>query len=179
MQRPRLKDRLRRALLESILTAAEQTLSDGLRAVRMNDIAERAGVAVGTLYNHFADRDALLGALIAWRCNEILARVDQILDTEGLPFPERLRLIFEAALSFVVEHRPFCAPLLPGLYARLQRLVSRGVKEGALRAAGADLFPALLIGTLRGAFLRLGLLDESTPINPADVSRFCLEGAGA
>ena len=158
--------------------------------MRMNDVAQRAAVAVGTLYNHFADRDALIAALIEWRCNDILARVDQLLDAEGLPFPERLRLIFDAALRFVVEHRPFCSlyilseatknhsPLVPALYARLQRLVNRGVKEGALRAAGAELFPALLLGTLRGAFLRQWRLDESTPISPADVSRFFLEGAG-
>ena len=189
-KRTRLKDRLRRAVIESILTAAEQALSGGSPAVRMNDIAQRAAVAVGTLYNHFTDREALIAALIEWRCNDILARVDQLLDAEGLPFPERLRLIFEAALRFVVEHRPFCclylqseatqnhAPLVPALYARLQRLVNRGVKEGALRAAGAELFPALLLGTLRGAFMRQWRLEVSTSISAADMSRFFLEGAG-
>lgn len=188
-ERPRLKDRLRHAIIESILTAAEQALSEGLQAVRMNDIAERAGVAVGTLYNHFADRDELLAALIEWRCKELLARVDHAVDAEGLSFRERLRLMFEAALSFVLEHRPFCslylqseatthrASLLPTIYARLERLVRRGVREGALRRGGADLFPALLLSTIRGAFFRL--LDESTRISPADLSRFFLEGAGA
>src|SRR5579864_4597882 len=97
---PRLKDRIRQATIDSILAAAEQVLSEGLHTARMNDIAQRAGVAVGTLYNHFADRDAIVEALMAERKRQLLERVDQVIDADGPAFAERLRLLFEVSSNF-------------------------------------------------------------------------------
>ena len=63
---PRLRHRLREETVSAILEAAEHEFaSDGLHAARMERIAARAGVAVGTLYNHFDDREALVLALVA------------------------------------------------------------------------------------------------------------------
>src|SRR5438105_4207948 len=154
---PRLKDRIRQATVEAILGAAEQVLSQGLHSARMNDIAQRAGVAVGTLYNHFADRDAIVAALLDQRRLELLGRVDQVIEAEGLPFAERLRLLFEVTSAFFVQHLPFYSVyvqcevgksnhMLPEVYARMEKVVKRGIKERALRGDGAELFPALLMG---------------------------------
>lgn len=44
--------------------AADLMLRNGLRATTMEAIARAAGVAKPTLYNHFADKDAVLTALI-------------------------------------------------------------------------------------------------------------------
>src|SRR5262245_42434353 len=60
----RLKDKLREVTSTAIIEAAEEVfLKQGLQAP-MELIADRAGVAVGTLYNHFADRRALTDALL-------------------------------------------------------------------------------------------------------------------
>jgi AcrR family transcriptional regulator len=189
---PRLKDRIRQATVEAILEAAEQVLSEGLHTARMNDIAQRAGVAVGTLYNHFADRDAIVNALMAERKRQLLERVDQVLDAEGLPFAERLRLVFEVTSNFFVQHMPFygvyaqCETIkgglktLPDVYARMEKLVKRGVREKALRADSEEIFPALLMGTVRAIFVRLQVLgDKAGQIDPAELTRFFLDGAGA
>lgn len=48
-----------------LLAAAERRFgTQGYEATAMNDIAEAAGVGVGTLYHHFPDKRALLLALI-------------------------------------------------------------------------------------------------------------------
>jgi AcrR family transcriptional regulator len=48
-----------------LLAAAEQRFgAQGYEATAMNEIAETAGVGVGTLYHHFPDKRALLLALI-------------------------------------------------------------------------------------------------------------------
>src|SRR5262245_43374599 len=48
-----------------VLQAAESLFSRrGYEATSMADVAERAGVGVGTLYHHFPDKRALLLALI-------------------------------------------------------------------------------------------------------------------
>ena len=78
--RVRLRQRLRAETRAAILAAAEEVFAArGLRGARMEAIASRAGVAVGTLYNHFQDREALLSALIQSRRQALLDRVDRAL----------------------------------------------------------------------------------------------------
>src|SRR5581483_65544 len=50
--------------VSAILDAAAQVLeAGGLAAFTTNAVAERAGVSIGTLYQYFADKQALLRAL--------------------------------------------------------------------------------------------------------------------
>src|SRR3954471_15366151 len=63
-ERQTLRGRIRETTVQAILSAAEEVFADdGFHAARMGAIAAKAGVSVGTLYNHFEDRDALLGGL--------------------------------------------------------------------------------------------------------------------
>ena len=55
------KARTRRALLD----AALEVLAEQGEGFSTADIAQRAGVSHGTIYNYFADRDELVGALVA------------------------------------------------------------------------------------------------------------------
>ncbi|CAM5602761.1 hypothetical protein SFUMM280S_07477 [Streptomyces fumanus] len=48
---------------EALLSAARRAFLDGDTDAHVEDIARRAGVAVGTLYRHFATREALI---MAW-----------------------------------------------------------------------------------------------------------------
>lgn len=50
--------------VDAILTAALQLLeSDGVDQLTTNHVAERAGVSIGTVYQYFSDKQAILGAL--------------------------------------------------------------------------------------------------------------------
>ena len=52
------------ATVDSILEAATQVLQrGGVAAFNTNAVAERAGVSVGTLYQYFRDKDAILVAV--------------------------------------------------------------------------------------------------------------------
>src|SRR4051812_42124777 len=78
---PNLRTRLREATAAAILEAAEQIFAEkGIENGHMNDIAAVAGVAVGTLYNHFKDRDALLTELLQARREGLLALMDDFLE---------------------------------------------------------------------------------------------------
>ncbi len=80
--------RAREAASTVILEAAEEVASQrGLEATSTAAIAERAGVAVGTLYNYFPDRDALIAALFKYRRDELIPRiVAAAAETKHLPF---------------------------------------------------------------------------------------------
>jgi AcrR family transcriptional regulator len=72
-----LRARLRTATREAILDAAAELLGgDGTAQTRMEDIAAKAGVAVGTVYNHFEDRTALVSALLETRTEALLEALD-------------------------------------------------------------------------------------------------------
>ena len=72
-----LRAKFRHATREAILNAAAGILgSDSAAQARKEDIAARAGVAVGTVYNYFEDRRALVTALLETRTKVLLDALD-------------------------------------------------------------------------------------------------------
>lgn len=85
--------------------------------VRMDEIAARAGVAKGTLYLHFRDKEALYLALIDDGLRRQLADVRAHLTDVSDPF-DKVRYITRAAVVFFETH-PHFLELLPSLQAKL------------------------------------------------------------
>jgi AcrR family transcriptional regulator len=106
---PPLKARLREAASEVILDAVEEVaLERGLDGASIAAIADRAGVAVGTLYNYFPDRDAMISALFQARRSELAPRVVAAAkDAEAMPFEQRLRSYVRAVFAAFEARRPF------------------------------------------------------------------------
>src|SRR5581483_1999770 len=111
-----LRSRLREEAGQAMIAAAEAVFAErGLSGASMGEIAARAGVAVGTLYNHFEDREALLAGLLDARRIELLSRIDRGLkETAGRPFREQLRTLLANLLEHKQAHRKFFQILLQG-----------------------------------------------------------------
>ena len=76
-----LRDRLRESTRDAILDAAASAFNTGgASAVRMEDIAAGAGIAVGTLYNYFRDRQSLVASLLRSRTQVLLDALDAAAD---------------------------------------------------------------------------------------------------
>jgi AcrR family transcriptional regulator len=200
---PKLRSRLREATALAILDAAEEIFAErGASAAHMNDNAARAGVAVGTLYNHFKDRDALLAALIELRRAAVLDLMDQFLaePTSGdfrTDLTELVRLMggyFERNRRFhQIMHRleyglnpeafpetAACAPQMrQAMYVRLDKLIKRGLKQKALRPALAEYYPYLLMGIFRSMKMHQSENSSDAPLPLDEVVRFFMEGAGS
>ena len=82
----------------SILEASAQILEKGgLAAFTTNAVAERAGVSIGTLYQYFADKNALLMALAREEMEAALGEVGRALRGDGDPSVEgRVRAMVRA-----------------------------------------------------------------------------------
>jgi len=82
----------------SIVEAAAQILEKGgLSAFTTNAVAERAGVSIGTLYQYFADKNALLMALARGEMEAALREVGRALQGESDPSVEgRVRAMVRA-----------------------------------------------------------------------------------
>jgi AcrR family transcriptional regulator len=103
---------------ERIFDAAKAVLEqEGIHGLSMRRIAQRSGLSPMSLYRHFADKDALLNALMADGLAAWEARVRAIRTKGPLQWLERLSDEF---LSFAVEepHRFDAAFFLPAPKAR-------------------------------------------------------------
>jgi AcrR family transcriptional regulator len=165
--RGRLREQFRAATRDAILAAAEQALAQhGARGAKMEIIAVTAGIAVGTLYNYFADRQELIDALFEVRRGELVAALDVALEqAQAQPFEQRLEAFLGAGLDHFRAHRQFIALVMQDeltsgqgsrwnmqleLRARAERLIAQGVGSGLLRPEDEGTYPHVLIGLLKG-----------------------------
>src|SRR5271169_3535193 len=88
---PRRRDEARALFHNAILDAAEVVFAErGFHGARIQDIAKRARIAVGTVYNHFEDKDAVLAALLEQRAEEMASQLRPRRD-DARTFTLRLR----------------------------------------------------------------------------------------
>ena len=78
----------------------------GMSAATMQEIAREAGVAKGTIYLYFRDRDELVERTFETAIGELHKRIDAALDRD-LPFEEKFREIIRSQLAFFGEHAEF------------------------------------------------------------------------
>ncbi|WP_169518300.1 TetR/AcrR family transcriptional regulator [Solimonas variicoloris] len=71
-----------RQMVDALLDAAEREIGTrGLDATTTNHVAARAGVSIGSLYQYFAGKDAIVEALLQRHAQRLLAAVDARLRT--------------------------------------------------------------------------------------------------
>ena len=87
--------------VSAILEAAAQVLeAGGLAGFTTNAVAERAGVSIGTLYQYFADKQALLRALADREIRRTLAAIAVALRGDPLaPGEQRVRAMVRALVN--------------------------------------------------------------------------------
>jgi AcrR family transcriptional regulator len=87
--------------VQAILEGAAQVLeAGGLAAFTTNAVSARAGVSIGTLYQYFADKQALLRSLAERELQTVLANVRRALSGEVDPSIEgRVRAMVRAMVN--------------------------------------------------------------------------------
>ncbi|HEX7832591.1 MAG TPA: TetR/AcrR family transcriptional regulator [Thermoanaerobaculia bacterium] len=78
----------------------------GMAAATMQEIADEAGVAKGTIYLYFRDRDELVEKTFESAMQELMAQIDEALERD-VPFEQRMRAVTEAQLAFFAQNREF------------------------------------------------------------------------
>ena len=144
---------------ERVLEAAKAVFSAGGAEASLEAVARRAGVGIGTLYRHFATREALYEAVYR-REVEQLGELAEQLKNEARPV-DGLRRWLSANVEFVATKKGMAAALAlaahgsPELHSytfvRLTRavgaLLDRAVAAGEIRA---DVGPEDLLRALVG-----------------------------
>ena len=171
----------REAILEGAL---DEFSARGFAAARLEDVAKRAGVAKGTIYLYFADKEALFQELVRFQIGPVMSAFETVLAS---PLPLK-SLIDQAAEIFTREvfgtrrkqvmrliisegprfpalaefyYREVLGPILKAVRARLQRALEHGeIADDALVR-----FPQLLGAATVMAVVWQGLFDRFEPLD--------------
>lgn len=180
---PSPRDQTRALFRAAVLQAAEQVFAEkGFHGARIQDVAARARVAVGTVYNYFQEKEELLEALLREQGDQV-ARAYQARPDDPEDFEGRFRARNKRVIAFLEEHRSFFAvaanhglfdverggvPVRAGalpctlshLPNQTDLLLREGIEQGALRPADPTRLQRFLGGAMRATLL--GALRDNT-----------------
>lgn len=135
-----------------VFEATAQVLDEhGEPALTTNRIAERAGVSVGTLYQYFDSKEAIVLAMLAREREQCIATLDTLLANTDAADPDP-RAVLRAFIRFYLEAFGTGAPGRRALVRLAWRLDSQQVLVQYLREASERI--ALHIGRMRHPLLR-------------------------
>jgi len=163
------KERIKEQGRQEILKAAMALFSErGFHSVSMHQIAEQAGMAVGTLYNFFASKEELYNALMEVCVAGVAEVLMPILDDTGVGPLDKVLRVIAAHEHLVQENAPYLRlsqsrfsdratktdmgiksqAVLDQIQQGLARVFQEGIKKGVFRALDpmlmAELFRAIM-----------------------------------
>ncbi|MFE9683604.1 TetR/AcrR family transcriptional regulator [Streptomyces sp. NPDC006285] len=156
---------------DRLVTEARSTFAEKGADASLEDVAKRAGVGIGTLYRHFPNRHALLGAVFADAVSDLLTRSHELLDD---PHPcTALVTWLRAVITHASEYRGLSRALMSASHDDASALARC---SGPMREAGNALLlraqeagtvrPGVSIGDLLQLTNAIALAAEETPDDP-------------
>jgi AcrR family transcriptional regulator len=172
----------------------DEFVARGFAATRLDDVAKRAGVAKGTIYLHFKDKEALFQELVRSALVPLIARLvvapapgrsarDTLEEFVGLFAHEVMSTRRGDILRLIIaEGARF--PKLADFYYRevvsrgmtgMRMLIERGIAQGEIRNAGLAQFPQLAVAPAIVAVIWHGLFGRIAPLDATAMLRVHLD----
>src|SRR5262252_7824471 len=176
---------------DAILAAAlDEFAAQGFAAARLDDVAKRAGVAKGTIYLYFADKESLFQELIRFKMGPVVGTLESVFAADlpirviaeqaieifireiyGTHRKQVLRLIISEGPRFPAlaefYYREVLARILTAVRARLTRAQARGeISDDTLIR-----FPQLIGAGFILAVVWHGLFERFEPLDVAALVR--------
>ena len=176
---------------EAIVAAAlDVFVEKGFAAARMEDIARWAGVAKGTIYLHFSDKEALFEAIVR---QEIRPRLDAaaLRVQDGIRLEEFLGQVFMPVFQDVANTRRGAVirlligesgrfPKLAEVYYRvvvepgialMSKVARRALERGELRDDTLVRFPQLMVAPIIFTVVWKGLFERFRHLDAEQMAR--------
>jgi AcrR family transcriptional regulator len=181
----------RQAIVDAAL---DEFIARGFTATRLDDVAKRAGVAKGTIYLHFKDKEALFEELIR---TAIVPVVDRL--TTPPPMTGSVRDALEAfAMNFIQEVattrradiiRLIIAegprfPAIADFYYRevisrglaaMRALIELAIARGEIRQPELARFPQIVVAPAIVAVIWKSLFERHSPLDAIEMLRVHLD----
>jgi AcrR family transcriptional regulator len=170
---------------EAILAAAlDEFSANGFAAARLEDVARRAGIAKGTIYLYFADKEALFQELVRSMLVPLIGNIETFV-AQDMPLAvllERfvdilvgdvldsrrkdiIRLIISEGPRFPALAQFYHREVLSRLMAALRTVLQRAAARGEIRHRALVDFPQLLAAPALVAILWNGLFGKFAPLD--------------
>ncbi|NLN16904.1 MAG: TetR/AcrR family transcriptional regulator [Firmicutes bacterium] len=163
------KDLIRQAAIEVIVDR-------GFHAATTDAIAARAGVSVGTIYNYFRNKEAILEHIFQV---ELERRIDYLSSLpEDMPVLQKLELFLQWHFRVIAQdpatgrillrersnliNLPAIRGYMESMTSYLTSLVEEGIRKGQFRRSNAALTGAIMFGALEAAVRHSIMAFEKT-----------------
>ena len=182
-QPPRREDRSASRRAAILAAALEEFGAQGFTAARLDDVAKRAGVAKGTIYLHFRDKEALFEELIRDMLTPVVGKIEAMRDAD-LPLPQLGAVLVEFFVNDVLGTRRkdvirlmiaegprfpklaefYYREVLSRIFGAMQAILARAAARGEAPPALAQ-FPQLVAAPGLVAVVWAGLFEKFQPLD--------------
>jgi AcrR family transcriptional regulator len=177
---------------QAILDAALSVFAErGFEAARLEDVAARAGIAKGTLYLHFSDKEALFEELIRSAVAPIMDQVTQLAAAPDVPatvlldafftrFAQEvlgtkrkllLRLLISEGPRFPAVARFYHREVVSRGLALMRTIAERAARNGEFATDAPARFPQLIVAPLILSVVWDGLFAAIEPLDAPGLLR--------
>ena len=180
---------------QAIIEAAFDTfIEQGFAATRLDDVAKRAGVAKGTIYLHFKDKQALFEELVRSAIVPLASRlmapppatgsVRAVLENFADNFVREVTTTRRGAIVRLVIAEGPRFPAIADFYYRevvsrglagMRALIDRGIAKGEIRQPGLRDYPQIVIAPAMVAVIWQGLFARHAPLDATAMLRVHLD----
>jgi AcrR family transcriptional regulator len=180
---------------EAILAAAlDEFSARGFAAARLDDVARRAGVAKGTIYLYFRDKEALFQELVRSVIGPLVARFETTVEIDlparviaervvelfvrevyGTRRKDVIRLIITEGPRFPKLAEFYYREVISRVIAAVRALLRRAAERGEIAADVLMRFPQLLVAPGLVAIIWSGLFDRFAPLDVEALMRSHLD----
>ena len=171
------KDVLNELMRDQVHQHAVKILeSQGADGLTLERLAERIGISRGTLYNYFADRDAIVEFVEGRVFSPIVAEIEAIGEADGSPVVKMERLLRKTMGELIKNQQLYFAisQARPKVRARqvgqatranrvlttIRKIVLEGVKSGDFIDLPAELAATIISGSMEGILDEMGRAGE-------------------
>jgi AcrR family transcriptional regulator len=173
----------------------DEFIAQGFAATRLDDVAKRAGVAKGTIYLHFKDKEALFEELIRTAIVPLVNRLSAGPPPVGASVREMVEAFARAFIHDVVTTRRGDIvrlvvaegprfPAVADFYYRevvskgiagMRALIELGVIRGEIRQKDLARFPQILVAPAIVAIIWQSLFSRHAPLDANEMFRVHLD----
>lgn len=154
---------------------------EGLKSVTMERVAQETGIAKGTVYLHYHDKQELLDAVKESALTPMMTAVDEVFRGEGAP-EQKLRSLVSRYFAYFDEHRDLFRVLIyerevirvqgsryqsdryRHMVQEAARVINDGIRSGVFREVNAHNVAAMFIESMYALMNQRLRSDKPAPV---------------
>lgn len=179
-----------------VAAGLEEFTAKGFAATRLDDVARRAGVAKGTIYLHFKDKDALFQELVRTALGPLIVRISNppigvgggsaraamealaetfAREVIGTRRADIVRMIIAEGTRFPQLAEFYYREVIAHGIAGMRKLIEYGIARGEIRNPKLAEFPQLLVAPMIVTVIWQGLFGKLAPLDVTAMLRVHLD----